>query len=1094
MSNPKTNESDIFVFESSQEKKFEENNPNASPLLSPTSSLPLATATFPMASRSEARSMYLPTISAPNKPNKVNAQDAFKKFLLSVKAKGSTLFTHTAFHGNCLDVCGPFNVPDAKRDQFFNLYTDAFKSNALLSLVEAKPHGKWIFYMDIDTKTDETKSVISDIVVLLNHFLQELFARVFGPENYIFEFQTKSNEQDRFHVYCTSHKIVVNVNNATFLRNEILQFLHSNTHLSFEILDDLIDKNMSSTQGLRMYGSRKDQSDGIYRNPNCEMSTNILQKYSIYVCADTEVTPFKEGVKSNDIHEPIQAKFSGKTDKKQSKKIFEKCQIIADDGDQTINAKTNAKTAVDSFLDVVTALKKRNWVAQASSLTKSKPGSRFVTVHLSNKRTSSPYVCPRTNKHHNSNQGKISFDRCLGIMTLKCSDPICDEGDYPWPTEPMDEASLGNDPLFSLVTRNNGLTNHYDLAKLIAPFARDLVAFDKEKSEWRTFDSKKGTWASVTPTTAGQILRDCLVSRLKILIEKCVEHIKRLPEGAARADTWKLKVKLENAVSKSGKKSFLSDFRPQFEGFLAVTSAQWESHFSGYFPVANVLLHFNTKDGVIYPLQYAPNMFVRQEYQAEMTWVSGDPLHFHEGNESYHGAQMLTKLFSDWWTTDEQKSWLEFFAYGMSRTSFAEKYWVVEGRPGSAKSSVIKLLKTWLGDANVLSRTPSILVQKKGKGVVQKSDDGSGHDSATIACYDKCFVILKEAEPNCFWRQGKLKDMSGDDQSGRDAHCKNTVSWVRSFVIALFSNCVPRPEDPSDTALVRRNQWITTTNVFITDERHKQKVIQLMSPEYAATANFIMANSDVLKSVLSNEGCKSFFLALIANAWHRLVVDQKKTFYCSPSAKVRLEKYWKSVEEDQNSAVAFFNQFVKVKTNSICSKKYLFEAYQNWFQFQKLENAIPGEPVSDLSFYRRFNDHFQHAQGISDVKVTFPVAFSNPPTEDCSRWANQPFEKKRINCYCGVSIEDEVSQFASAKLSTTNSTSSSSKITINDIWNAFEAWRKTSNSIEQRDIELIDWKTFPSRLCSIFPEVKLTYDKDGHINTIDGVFLKDDAI
>jgi hypothetical protein len=1084
-----------------------------------------------------------------------------KVFLEKAKSNGETMQTHTAFGGKCQSVCSPFSIPKDQQNLFHKLYTEAYGLGCLLTLVEMKTHGKWIFYIDLDSKTQMNVD-ISNFIPSLNLYLPKLFSEAFGPGNYAFEFQPKSNDPNRIHVYCTSHKIVVNGANAAALRSQIIHFIHHDANISPDILDELVDKNMCCAQGFRMYGSRKGNDDGDYVQYHTQLNEESLNKYSIQVDEDATITPllqeFSSSISMFDVSKnpdsDITVNHSSKAKKPKPKETMQKVLAPQKEGKQNavLNNDNNdddpilpmlakKRTTNDNFDDVVKALDAHGWKAQASSIKKATQGSRWITVHLSNKNTAKPYICPRTNTVHAHNNGKISFDRSLGLMTLKCLDPSCDEFDFPWPTQPMDTHSLSSSPLFMQIQKY-GLSNHCDIAAMIAPLARESVAFDVQHLEWRIFDKRRGTWACATPTAAGQTLRQILVLEIQALVDKSIAKSKTLPSGSARSEANNIQPLLEKAIAKSGGKSFINDFRPQFESILSVNKEQWESHFCGYFPVANVLLHFDIANGAVHPLPYTPNMFVRQEYQADMTWLSDDvnSNHFQNTNTNDSDAKLLDRFFSGLWTDDERKSWLEFIAYGMSRTAFAEKFWVIEGRPASAKSTVIKMLINWLGEANVLARTPVLLVMKKEKGTIKKDDDGTGHDSAMIACYDKAFVILKEPGPNSYWRQGKLKDMTGDDQSGRAAHSPHTVGCKRSFVIAMVGNHVPKPEDASDGALVRRNEWITTTNVFITDERHKQAVMKLMSPKDIKTSNFVMADQSIVTTVLQNASCKSYFLSLIAHAWNRLIIAQKKTFFCSPTASKRLRSYWTSVAEDQDSCVSFFSQCISVNSNTLSPKTEIFAAYQMWFQQEKNTNGLGGDPVKDLTFFRRLKEHFQHAHAVSEARPSMPVAESTGILSDEPNWGVQPYKMHRLHCYTGLYIKDMVAQFAANSIDDVQSPPNTNsaltkhndsldsvtvlsshphptplKLSIKDAWNAYIQWKSKplpfntskdahsnasrvtgesgdSGELEfQSTLELAEWTSFPIRLLSIFPHAAPQFDKQRNtITHINGITLK----
>lgn len=722
------------------------------------------------------------------------------------------------------------------------------------------------------------------------------------------------------------------------------------------------------------------------------------------------------------------------------------------DGDeQTVQPQPQPQCNSDTFQDILQVLTRLRLCPAKSSLTKPVAGQDVISVIVHPMENGAPiYPCPRNNSHGNLTHGEIEFTRSTGMMKLKCTTKECNEEDFPWPETPMEPDSIGIDTLFQQITRN-GLVNHADIASIVAKDARSRVAFEEGSQTWRVFDQKRGTWAKALKPTAGIQLRDCLVERLTKLAQKCSDRASLiLPSGKARQNALYYNEQIQKLIAKTGAQKFLNEFRPMFEGLLSVKQQEWESHFRGYFPVANALLKFDSSSGIVSPLAYTPEMFVRQEYQTGLIWKNTDM-------RDTEGARMLESVFNQWWKPEERKSWLEFIAYGMSRTAFSEKYFVLEGGPGTAKSSLLKMLKQWLGDANVLARSPSLLVQKVSAARNQKDDDGNGHDSALLSFCDKAFVFLKEAEQGTVWRQGKLKDLTGDDQSGRAAHSPNITSFTRSYVIGLLTNYVPVPEDPTDTALIRREERITATNVFITDERHKQTVLSKMTPEQRENANFVMANSDVLHTLFVDKDAQSQFLSLVSEAWKRLVVDQKKQFYCAPIATERRKQYWQSVQRDQDSAVAFFSQCLEVGSeDTSIPKKHIWLAYLRWFNIEKERNNVSDGPVSETAFFKRIKDHFKDAYSVTAGKFSF--------VQGSESGEERVFKTDRLNGFKAIKLKDDVARFVESK------SLRGSAVPFDTVSKDFLEWKETAtiDDSDYLDFDMEkDWAAFPARVLSL---------------------------
>ena len=186
---------------------------------------------------------------------------SLKEFLAQHTCDVTANATHTAFSGICLGVKGPFEIPETDQSEFWRLYCKAVQKWQLVNLIELKPLKKWVFFMDIDTSEKSTPTIDQDpkpIVEILKKQLPETFKQAFGKrEAYEFEFQEKSTKPGRnFHVFCTSHRIIVDTETAAAIRDHLLDAMLKQTNLPHKELSKFIDAVMSSTTGFRMYGSR----------------------------------------------------------------------------------------------------------------------------------------------------------------------------------------------------------------------------------------------------------------------------------------------------------------------------------------------------------------------------------------------------------------------------------------------------------------------------------------------------------------------------------------------------------------------------------------------------------------------------------------------------------------------------------------------------------------------------------------------------------------------------------------------------------------------------------------------------------------------
>lgn len=228
------------------------------------------------------------------------------------------------------------------------------------------------------------------------------------------------------------------------------------------------------------------------------------------------------------------------------------------------------------------------------------------------------------------------------------------------------------------------------------------MAYDPNRLDackWRIYKKETGTWHPCS--TAGEarlFIRQVLVESLEVLADMALSVQKTLPSHSmARKEAAILNETLRtNCVRLSGALAYMSALATAVEVHCIVPREKWKSHLSGYLPVANALLQFSTTTGEVVGLPYQPDMFICHENQAPLDWDASRSL----ANEG------LEALLNSWWDKEDRKAWLQFIAYGLSRTAFAEKLFVLYGPPGSAKSSLFKLLGEWFQATNVFSMRP----------------------------------------------------------------------------------------------------------------------------------------------------------------------------------------------------------------------------------------------------------------------------------------------------------------------------------------------------------------------------------------------------
>lgn len=589
------------------------------------------------------------------------------------------------------------------------------------------------------------------------------------------------------------------------------------------------------------------------------------------------------------------------------------------------------------------------------------PGETEVTVIVDHHHHQ---ACPRGNAQHAAAALLVRVDRVTGELTPMCSEEGCYEPDYPWPKAPS-AGTLSDDPLFRVIFmqqksgKKAGLSNHADIAAILAPDVRRELAYDPARNKWRHYRADTGTWhACTTDVQAQPIVRDALVRRLRALAEVARAVQQRMPaDSKARARARELVTALEAHVHSSGNRRFMADLAPLMASHVAVSKEQWESHMSGYLPVANGLLRFCAIRGITTLLPYSPHMYVRHEYQAQIVYDPG---------AAHHAG--LEALLNDWWDPDERRSALQAIAYALSRCGFLEIIFWLWGPPYSAKSTVFNLLAAWFGSFNVFMHTSTALIVQRTEHAT-RDDDGKGHDSSLMACFDKAIVGFPEPQVTSgFLRDDAIKRMSGDTQSGRRAYSDTVDSFRRVYTGFVPCNAIPRPQNPSDLALRRRVHVLTSHHVFVTDDAHRDAVRARMTPEQIAHARLFPADPTRVPAVEGDPLAATHMLNLLAAAWHALIVDQGRKLVPSPLAARITAAYWAGLTSGQDSVVTFIQSQVELAGDSYVPKLNLWLGYRAWHRHMSDTNGAPGPLIkSEQSFKCKVAAYFAHG---SDVDRT----------------------------------------------------------------------------------------------------------------------------
>jgi phage/plasmid-associated DNA primase len=312
----------------------------------------------------------------------------------------------------------------------------------------------------------------------------------------------------------------------------------------------------------------------------------------------------------------------------------------------------------------------------------------------------------------------------------------------------------------------------------------------------------------------------------------------------------------------------------------------------------------------------------------------------------------LNGLLNQWWDPSERKAWLQFTAYGLSRTAFAEKLFILYGPGGSAKSSYSSLLIEWFGAQTVLMHQSSALLVLPPRTAAARDDQGKGHDSNVMACYSTALTGFPEPPTGGVLRDNVIKGLTGDQLAGRRAYAQDPESVKRTFTPFIVCNEIPRPTDPTDGAMMGRIELLTTQRVFYRNEQHKRDLESKMSAEQKVNCKMSKADPNVIPPIRSDPQAASYFVNLLIGAWKELICEQKCAFVPSTLAQSVTDNYWAkdSTTSVQDSVVTFLSDQVDRDGTTILPKMNLFLAYRAWHEHESRSNGSPGTLTEEGSF------------------------------------------------------------------------------------------------------------------------------------------------
>jgi len=577
-------------------------------------------------------------------------------------------------------------------------------------------------------------------------------------------------------------------------------------------------------------------------------------------------------------------------------------------------------------------------------------GRRYFTLRFSDS-THRLLRCSRMPEQHNDCDTYVLVDRFHGELTFKCQHPDCRaQLHYQWPkitrSTPLSLEKWTRSLIIAKApTAKISMSPTVPLAQHIAPLVKKSVAWDVEQDIWRVYEPEKGTWTKASLHTVGLKLRQALIDQLNDANDGWVQSTRSLPVG----DLQQIFRQVHEAYNPErciAKLRQLKEWVALFPSLLAVEEEIWDSYVEGYLPVRNCLLHFQ-RDGAVVALAYSPEHYVRDERTGgTAVWRGLD-----------YTSAVLEDIMSQWWTKEQRQSWLEAIAYGLSRLSLSEVFFVLNGMPSTAKSTVIKYLRVCFGHANVMITDASLITYGAN---VKQHHSSSSHNSNEMACFDKAIVVTSEPPTDAYFHQAKIKNMTGDDQSGRAAHQHKVISTPRRFTFIVACNTIPNMEDGADVAMASRMQILRSTNTFIRNEKHQKDLEKMMSREDRKNVKWIHADESKVNELLESTDAASALLAAIAHSWKRY--RETKRFTQSPDAKHIADNYFKSQRSTTSDSILpyFQKRLVSDPVNNI-SKQDLFNDYCTWYDREAEEHGATGPKVFEPhTFHRRISKLAQH--------------------------------------------------------------------------------------------------------------------------------------
>jgi putative DNA primase/helicase len=158
---------------------------------------------------------------------------------------------------------------------------------------------------------------------------------------------------------------------------------------------------------------------------------------------------------------------------------------------------------------------------------------------------------------------------------------------------------------------------------------------------------------------------------------------------------------------------------------------------------------------------------------------------------------------------------IEFFGYCLLKEYSIQKSFMLVGEGANGKSTLLALLKTFLGPENISSRSIQELEKNR---------------FATSTLYGKLANLYSDLSHQALRSTGIFKMLTGGDTMSAEKKFKDSFEFM-NYAKLIFS-CNTLPPSPDDTnAFMRRWIFINFPNAFIGKKADKKLITKLTTPE-----------------------------------------------------------------------------------------------------------------------------------------------------------------------------------------------------------------------------------------------------------------------